>query len=199
MKKIIFGLVATLIISLNSTAQTSSKDWLNMMESYKNSVTAVLSKECPKGMDVEKFRTSLILGENKLSSNGLAELTKLNSPLINYGKEFATKHKLELTDEASLIFYSSFSPDIVISNGELIGAKVGASGPGLTWAEVGNCALIALGADAAWAWAAGSGTSWSMAALTTTFTGVAKRFLGPIGVGIAVGSFSYCLYQSYYN
>lgn len=199
MKKVIFGLIATAFISFYSTAQTSSKDWLKMIENYKSSVTSVLSKECPKGMDVEKFRTSLILGENKLSSNGIAEITKLNSPLINYGKEFATKHKLELVDEASLIFYSSFSPDIVISNGELIGAKVGASGPGLTWAEVGNCALIALGADAAWAWAAGSGTSWSMAALTTTFTGVAKRFLGPIGVGIAVGSFSYCLYQSYYN
>lgn len=197
MKKVIFGLIATAFICFNSTAQTSSKDWLKMIENYKSSVTSVLSKECPKGMDVEKFRTSLILGENKLSSSSIAEITKLNSPLINYGKEFATKHKLELTDEASLIFYSSFSPDIVISDGELIGARAGSSSPGLTWSEVGNCALAALGADAAWAWAAGSGTSWSMAALTTTFTGVAKRFLGPIGVGIAVGSFSYCLYQSY--
>ena len=199
MKKVILSLVALLIINLTSYSQTTKQDWSKMMESYKNSVESILSKECPKNMELEKFRTSLILGENKLSSNGLNEISRLTSPLKDYGKEFATKHKLELTDEASLIFYSSFSPDIVISNGELIGAKVGASGPGLTWAEVGNCALIALGADAAWAWAAGSGTSWSMAALTTTFTGVAKRFLGPIGVGIAVGSFSYCLYHSYYN
>ena len=197
MKNLVFGFIATVLFSFNSTAQTTSQDWLKIMESYKSSVSSILSKECPINMDVEKFRTSLILGENKLSSNGLAEITKLTSPLINYGKEFATKHKLELTDEASLIFYSSFSPDFVVTNGELIGARVGE--PGLSGADLVNCALAALGADALYALAFSGASSWSMAALTTTFSGVAKRFLGPIGVGIAVVSFGICLHQAYIN
>lgn len=188
MKKIIFGLLATVVFGFLGNAQTNSRDWLKMMESYKVSVKDVLSKECPKGVDVEKFRTSLILGENKLSSNGLAEITRLTSPLINYGKEFASKHKLELKDEASLIFYSSFPPDSPISGGDYQYQT-----NGLTWGEVGNCALAAIGADALYSLAFSGASSWSMAALTTTFTGVAKRFLGPIGVGIAVVSFSLCL------
>lgn len=198
MKKLFISLIAMVLITNFSFGQTSSVNWVRMMENYKNSVTSVLSKECPKDMDIEKFRTSLILGENKLSSNGLAEISKLTSPLKNYGKEFATKHKLELTDEASLIFYSSFSPDIKVDNGELIGSKVGEPS-GITAADYVNCALSALGADALYALAMSAGTSWSMAALTTTFTKVAKRFLGPIGVGIAVVSFGLCLHQAYIN
>jgi len=193
MKKVILSFVALLIINLTSYSQTTKQEWSKMMESYKNSVESVLSKECPKNMELEKFRTSLILGENKLSSNGLTEISKLTSPLKDYGKEFATKHKLELTDEASLIFYSSFSPDTEVVNGEIIAGKVGAPGPGLTWAEVGNCALAALGADALYSLAYSGASSWSAAALTTTFTGVAKRFLGPIGVGIAVVTFGLCI------
>ena len=81
MKNLVFGFIATVLFSFNSTAQTTSQDWLKIMESYKSSVSSILSKECPINMDVEKFRTSLILGENKLSSNGLAEITKLTSPL----------------------------------------------------------------------------------------------------------------------
>lgn len=196
MKKLIFGFIATIMITSLSFGQTSFKDWSSMMKTYKSSVESVLSKECPKNMDIEKFRKSLILGENKLSSNGLAEISKLTLPLKNYGKEFATKNKLELTDEASLIFYSSFSPDLPIDDG---GINVVALGGGLTWADVGNCALAALGADALYSLAFSGASSWSIAALTTTFTGVAKRFLGPIGVSIAVVSFGLCLADAYAN
>jgi hypothetical protein len=192
MKKIIFGLIATVFFCFNSTAQTNSKDWLTMMESYKNSVTSVLSKECPRNMNIENFRTSLILGEIKLSSKGLEEITNLTTPLINYGKEFAKKHKLELTDEASLIFYSSFSPDSPISDGNYQNQTNGSIGS-VSWADVGNCAIAAIGADALFSLAFSSATSWSIAAVTTAFTSVAKRFLGPIGVAIAVVSFSLCL------
>lgn len=192
MKKLIFGLIATAFFCFNLTAQTSSKDWLIMMESYKNSVTSVLSKECPRNMDIEKFRTSLILGESKLSSIGLAEITNLTSPLINYGREFAKKHKLELTDEASLIFYSSFSPDSPISGGNFQNQTNGSIGS-ISWADFANCAIVAIGADALYSLAFSGATSWSIPALTSTFTSVAKRFLGPIGVAIAVVSFSLCL------
>lgn len=196
MKKIIFGLIATAFLALNSNAQTTSQVWLKMMENYKNSVTSILSKECPRDMEIEKFRTSLILGEKKLSSNGLAEISRLTLPLKNYGKEFAIKNRLELTDDASLIFYSSFSPDMPIDNG---GINVVALSGRLTWADVGNCALAALGADALYSLAFSGASSWSIGALTTTFTGVAKRFLGPIGVGIAVVSFGLCLADAYAN
>jgi len=194
MKKVIFGLIATAFISFYSTAQTSSKDWLKMIENYKSSVTSVLSKECPKGMDIEKFRTSLILGESKLSAYSLEEISKLAAPLKTYGKEFATKHKFELTDEASLIFYSSFSPNLDVKDGYLQLESSTNPASKISQQEVINCALAALGVDFLFAAGPAMGSSWTIAGMTTTFSNIAKRFLGPVGVAIAVGSFSYCLY-----
>ncbi len=59
-----------------------------------------------------------------------------------------------------------------------------------------KCAAVAVGADALFALGGSSATAWSAAALTRAFSAVAKRFLGPIGVAIAVVSFSLCLAES---
>jgi hypothetical protein len=197
MKKILFGLIAMVVLGLtDSYSQTSKESWNKMMVNYKKSVENILTKECPKNLSLDKFRTSLILGENKLSSYATSEIELLLLlPLKEYGKEFAIKHSLDNSDESSLIFYSSFSPVIEIVDSEIIAAPLGEYR--LTWAEVGNCAIAAIGADALYSLAFSGASSWSMAALTSTFTGVAKRFLGPIGVAIAVVSFSLCLADGY--
>lgn len=64
---------------------------------------------------------------------------------------------------------------------------------GLTAEEIGTCALIAIGADVLWALGGSNASSWSKAAIKKAFKTAAKKFLGPIGVAIAVVSFGLCL------
>jgi hypothetical protein len=59
---------------------------------------------------------------------------------------------------------------------------------------VGECVGKALGTDALYALAFSGASSWSVAAMTTAFSAVAKRFLGPIGVAIAVVTFTMCMH-----
>ena len=58
-----------------------------------------------------------------------------------------------------------------------------------------SCGVAALGGDALYALAFSGAGSWSFATMRGVFAGVAKRFLGPIGVAIAVVSFSVCMLQ----
>lgn len=196
MKNILFGLIATVLLSNFSFGQTSNESWKRMMQIYETSINNIILKECPKDVDLNKFKISLINGEKSLSESGKNEIINASKPLKEYGLEFAKKNKLDVSDESNILFYSSFSPDMPVEDGQIIVAKLGG---GLTWADVGNCALAALGADALYSLAFSGASSWSIAALTTTFTGVAKRFLGPIGVGIAVVSFGLCLAEAYAN
>lgn len=69
----------------------------------------------------------------------------------------------------------------------------------LYWKDYARCAGVAIGADAIWALGTSTASSWTIAALTRAFSAVAKRFLGPIGVGIAVVSFGICLHEAYYD
>jgi hypothetical protein len=59
--------------------------------------------------------------------------------------------------------------------------------------EVLACALGAIGADALFAFGASTATSWTAAAVAKAFGAVAKRFLGPVGVAIALVSFGICI------
>jgi len=59
--------------------------------------------------------------------------------------------------------------------------------------EYVKCAMIAIGADVLWALGGSAASTWSIAMMTRAFGAVAKRFLGPIGVAIAVVSFGLCI------
>lgn len=59
--------------------------------------------------------------------------------------------------------------------------------------EYVRCAMVAIGADVLWALGGSSASTWTVAMMTRAFSVVAKRFLGPIGVAIAVVSFGLCL------
>lgn len=56
-----------------------------------------------------------------------------------------------------------------------------------------ECGLVALGMDALYALGASGASSWTWGAMKTAFKSVAKRFLGPIGVAVAVVSFGLCM------
>ncbi len=175
MKKLLFGLIATIMFGFVGNAQTTNEQWLKMMEKYRTSLDFILKKECPSSLQLSEFKISVINGELPISESLKKEIDLILKPLKTYGKEFADKHKLESEDENNLVFYASFSPNYDINDGNLIleMEKLNNYSMKLNCSEVGMCALSALGADAAYAWAAGTGTSWSMAA------------------------FSYCLYGEY--
>jgi hypothetical protein len=56
-----------------------------------------------------------------------------------------------------------------------------------------TCGIAALGGDALYALAATDVSSWSWPLMKSAFKKVAQRFLGPIGVAIAVVSFTICM------
>lgn len=62
-----------------------------------------------------------------------------------------------------------------------------------------RCAGVAIGADILWSLGSSSAASWTIGAMTRAFGAVAKRFLGPIGVAIAVVSFGVCIHEAYYD
>ena len=191
MKNLLFGLIATVMLGFVGNAQISKKEWFKMIENSQFQIDNLLTKECPSGLQLNEFKNALILGKLALSSQAQRSITQIYEPLRLYGEAFAIKHNLELRDESSLLFYSSLEPDAPMDNGSIIVAVN--SIPGLSWAEVGNCALVAIGADALYSLAFSGASSWGVAAMTKAFTSVAKRFLGPIGVAIAVVSFGLCI------
>ena len=64
-------------------------------------------------------------------------------------------------------------------------------------AIISNCALRAIGADIIQALCLQKGTVWAKPLIKKAFKTVAKRMLGPIGVGIAVVEFSVCIANAY--
>lgn len=62
-----------------------------------------------------------------------------------------------------------------------------------------RCAGVAIVADVLWSLGSSSAASWTIGAMTKAFGAVAKRFLGPIGVAIAVVSFGVCIHEAYYD
>lgn len=62
-----------------------------------------------------------------------------------------------------------------------------------------RCAVISIGADVLWSLGTSNSSKWTKVAMKKAFGIVAKKMLGPIGVGIAVVSFSICLTEAYYN
>ncbi len=56
-----------------------------------------------------------------------------------------------------------------------------------------ECAIEALGFDALYALGASGASSWTWGTMKSVFKSVAKRFLGPIGVAVAVVSFTMCM------
>lgn len=56
-----------------------------------------------------------------------------------------------------------------------------------------ECGLYALGGDALYALSQSTASVWTWTAMKSAFKTVAKKFLGPIGVAVAVVSFGVCM------
>lgn len=192
MKKLVLGLISTILFNLTVNAQTTDKDWFNIINTYKTSLDKVLLSECPKDLELQKFKILVINGEQRISDKAKSEIQKLVEPLKSYGKEFAQRNNLTVEDESDYIFYSSFTPSLPVNGGSFDFTT-----NDLTGGEIGYCAAVAIGVDFMWAVGSSTAASWSIAAITRAFRSIASRFLGPVGVAIAVGAFSWCLYEHY--
>ena len=149
---------------------------------------------------IESFKLDVITGKYEVPESTIEELKAVLVSLEQYGESIAddigvndndteTYYSLGLfkpEDDFGPNYlsepffdvenYSTFKNDINIFDNDYV-----------------KCAAVAIGADALWALGGSSASSWSRAAMKKAFKAVAKRFLGPVGVAIAVVSFGVCL------
>ncbi|WP_462222387.1 hypothetical protein [Ferruginibacter sp.] len=207
MKNNFLFIVLTLFVTNSSIAQKTESEWKVMIDSYRSKMDILLERERPRNLDIVSFKKAVGKGDILISETAKQQIEENTIPLIDYGRELAVKNNLDITDKDELLYIASFRPSTDLNEIYTIDQNDynrTANGPSYQFEEttkldgraIFNCALAAIGVDAAYALSQGAGTSWSIAALRTTFTNVAKRFLGPIGVAWAVGSFAFCLYES---
>lgn len=67
----------------------------------------------------------------------------------------------------------------------------------MTWGDFFRCGLAAIGLQFASAASPSMTGSWSKASMKKAFGAIAKRFLGPVGVAIAVVTFGLCIADAY--
>lgn len=196
--KNLFKLVACVsLLCLNNImfAQVSFERWHSVMSDSKDVVESVLQKECPVGMDINKFRWQVVNGEVELSESGQKSIVAVSENLKDLGNQIAEANNLYPEDELESILYSSFSPTLVIEKGELLSSS-GSMQSKLNWNEVAGCALAAVGADVLWALGQSTASTWAVPMMIKAFKKVAIKVLGPIGVAITAVSFGLCLYAA---
>ncbi len=201
MKKIISKASVLLFVSMFSTvgyinAQELTKfkeddsSYFKMIENTTHEIDNVLLKSKPSEINLSEYRINLIAGKMPLSEEYQNKILEITNPLAEYGYELAKMNNIEIDidDISSKLAFATLN--LRTFGFRIPGITVNEN---LTWGEVGTCALGALGVDAAWALGGSNATVWTMSSIRTAFTAVAKRFLGSIGVALAVGSFSFCL------
>jgi len=184
--------------SISEFDNFSKENYIEMLSNVKKQTDLILLMEKPDTITLEAYKLMLLEGKIILSLKAEEELLKATNILERYGKFLVEKHQLSISiiDKNDLIAVGGlFEP-----NDELLQNKAAVKYLGISQKmeleDFLKCAAVAVGADALFALGGSSATAWSAAALKRAFSAVAKRFLGPIGVAIAVVSFSLCLAES---
>jgi len=178
----------------------TDNDYNKMLFQLNDDIDLILSNSKPKDITLENYKLKLINGEIPILSSDYNKILELSEELSNYGVDFAIKNKIDIDIEdfsSTISIGGLYGPSDEIdtkydgfnSDYNYIQAKLGPK-------ELLVCGAVAIGADALWALGGSSASAWTAAAMTKAFTAIAKRFLGPVGVAIAVVSFGVCLAQS---
>ena len=216
MKKILFILLSVFLFScqkedytINSSEKLiSQKEYVTMLKDINTQYEQILNESKPKNLSISEYKKALVTGKIELTLGQQNRMLNATKPLIDYSTKLAKINSIKIDDLESLIALGGmYSPNdnlntkynensfrsynelsIVQSNAmntkQVI--KIDAN-------EVLDCALTAIGADAVWALGPSSASAWTAAAMTKAFSAIAKRFLGPVGVALAVVSFSLCI------
>lgn len=181
----------------SSNVEQTEQSYQKMMNQLRTDIDDVLMTSIPEEMSLIDYKSSLLLGELELSEQDVDAIEVAYLPLDLYGKNLAINNEIDIDTNnkaETLALGGMFSPeDSLDFNASSENNLVVYHNPGLTWGEVGYCVIAGLGADALYSLAFSGGVSWGAAALTTVFSKAAARFMGPIGVAIAVVSFGLCL------
>lgn len=189
MKKLLFGLLATVMLSVAGNAQISKESWRKMIENHKVNVDRVLNTEKPKDVELNKFKEQIILGERKLSEKSNLEIAKSSESLKKYAMDFIKKNDILVENEDEILFYSGFYPDFPINDDNFETLSI-------TPDELWYCAIEAAGV--------GFGASFGIHTLkekgikfiTKAITKALVKFAGPIGTAITIADFGFCLYRA---
>lgn len=188
----------------------SQKAYYTMLKDINFQFEIILNESKPKDLSIEEYKTALISGKIGLSSSQQNKILNATKPLIDYSNKLAKINSLSIDDLGSKIAlggmyspndnlnskfnaksFQAYNESSIIKSNALDTKQI----MRIDNSEILDCALTALGADAIFALSASSITSWGAAAMTKAFGAVAKRFLGPAGVAIAVITFGVCIHQ----
>ena len=188
----------------------SQKAYYTMLKDINFQFEIILNESKPKDLSIEEYKTALISGKIDLSSSQQNKILNATKPLIDYSNKLAKINSLSIDDLGSKIAlggmyspndnlnskfnaksFQAYNESSIIKSNSLDTKQI----MKIDNSEILDCALTALGADAIFALSASGITSWGAAAMTKAFSAVAKRFLGPAGVAIAVITFGICIHH----
>lgn len=188
----------------------SQKAYYTMLKDINFQFEIILNESKPKDLSIEEYKTALISGKISLSSSQQNKILNATKPLIDYSNKLAKINSLSIDDLGSKIAlggmyspndnlnskfnaksFQAYNESSIIKSNALDTKQI----MRIDNSEILDCALTALGADAIFALSASSITSWGAAAMTKAFSAIAKRFLGPAGVAIAVITFGICIHH----
>jgi len=188
----------------------SQKAYYTMLKDINFQFEMILNESKPKDLSIEEYKTALISGKIGLSSSQQNKILNATKPLIDYSNKLGKINSLSIDDLGSKIAlggmyspndnlnskfnaksFQAYNESSIIKSNALDTKQI----MRIDNSEILDCALTALGADAIFAISASGITTWGAAAMTKAFSSVAKRFLGPAGVAIAVITFGVCIHQ----
>lgn len=156
-------------------------------------INQILAKTKPNNLSIAEYKIMLLNGKFSLTNEQQKNIEVSIVELVNYGKSSIIKNNINIdtTDLSSVIAFAGTNSPSSINQRN--------SKRDLTQDDFVRCGVVALGGDALWALAGSSASVWTAAAAKTAFSAIARRFLGPVGVAIAVVSFGVCLGETYYE
>lgn len=186
----------------------SQKAYYIMLRDINKQFDLILNESKPKDISLSEYKMELISVKIGLPITQQNKILNATKPLIDYSSKLAKINSIPLDDLSSKIAFGGlYAPDDNLNSkynensfkvdNKLSITKSYASNTKQVMKidanDVLDCALAAIGADALWAFGGSSAVSWTAAAMTNAFSAIAKRFLGPVGVAIAVVSFGICI------
>lgn len=197
-------------ISKNDTL-LSQKSYYTMLKDINIQYELILDETRPINFSIVEYKTALVSGKIGLSSRQQNKMLNATKPLIDYATRLAKIHSIEIDDLGSLIALGGmYSPNDSLNikyhensfNVFDVTSKISLGNNSkqtlkfeIDRQEAIDCAIEALGLSLFWSFSGSNLSMWSVKAVTKAFSAAASKFLGPLGVSIAVVSFGYCIYQ----
>jgi len=188
----------------------SQKAYYTMLKDINLQYDMIINESKPKDLRLSEYKIALISGKIELSLSQQNKILNATKPLIDYSAKLAKINSITLDDlNSKIAFGGLYSPNdnlnskFNVNNFQVLNESSLSKSDtlvtkqimkfNLEFSEVLDCALGAIGADALFAFSGSTASVWTAAAITKAFSAVAKKFLGPVGVAIAVVSFGLCI------